>query len=197
MTRPTKAGAAREDESDRFPGRAQRRRGLLVAGVLVTACGAGTRQPNDAGAAIVVDAPPDEAKAAESANDLDEDAAKPCAARDKLVPSDEAVSEVRVSHILISHADAKATIEGVTRSRRDAEQLVTRLLRKLCTGDDFGRLAREYSDGPTRSKLGDIGTIRRGQTVPEFEAAAFSLLRDEFSDVVETKFGFHLILRTQ
>lgn len=54
--------------------------------------------------------------------------------------------------------------------------------------------ASQYSDDPGSKQFGgDLGWAKRGQMVPEFEAAAMSLEPGEFSEVVESKFGFHLI----
>ena len=64
----------------------------------------------------------------------------------------------------------------------------------LALGVDFGDLARRYSEDPGSAKQGgDLGLVRRGQFVKEFETAVFSLKPDEISGIVETQFGFHLV----
>lgn len=61
-------------------------------------------------------------------------------------------------------------------------------------GQDFHKLAREYSDDPGSARTGgDLGWQMRGTFVPEFEAVAFNLDIGEISDLVETDFGFHII----
>jgi peptidyl-prolyl cis-trans isomerase SurA len=65
---------------------------------------------------------------------------------------------------------------------------------KILAGEDFGALARTISDDPaTSDRGGDLGFIRRGQLVPEFEVVAFGLEIGETSEVIETVFGYHII----
>ncbi len=65
---------------------------------------------------------------------------------------------------------------------------------KLMQGEDFAALARTVSDDPsTAVRGGDLGFIRRGQLVPEFEVVTFGLEVDEISEVVQTVFGYHII----
>jgi peptidyl-prolyl cis-trans isomerase C len=68
---------------------------------------------------------------------------------------------------------------------------------KILAGGDFSQLARENSQCPSAARGGVLGVFRRGQMVPEFEAAAFSQKTGEVGDVVETKFGYHLIKITE
>lgn len=60
-------------------------------------------------------------------------------------------------------------------------------------GADFAQLAAKHSDDGSARAGGDLGWAKRGRYVPEFEAAAFKLEKDEISPVVESEFGFHII----
>jgi peptidyl-prolyl cis-trans isomerase SurA len=65
---------------------------------------------------------------------------------------------------------------------------------RIQDGEDFAFLASLYSDDPGSAKQGgDLGFVKKGKLVPKFESVAFRLQEDELSEVVETKFGFHLI----
>lgn len=70
------------------------------------------------------------------------------------------------------------------------------VLQKLNSGDNFEDIAREQSKDATAARGGDIGYFRAGQLVPEFEKAAIDLDVGQLSDVVRTKFGYHIIKLT-
>ena len=92
-----------------------------------------------------------------------------------------------IAHILfktVGMTDAEAA-----EVKKKAEDV----LNKAKHGGNFGDLAKQYSEDTSKDKGGDLGWIVRGQTVPEFEAAAFSLPKGSISDLVKTQYGFHII----
>jgi len=105
------------------------------------------------------------------------------------------VDAVTASHILISYKGALRS--ETNRDRRNARKLAEKILKELKSGRDFAELARKHSDGPSGPKGGDLGRFERGQMVPEFDQAVFSLESGAISEVVETKFGYHIIKRTK
>lgn len=68
---------------------------------------------------------------------------------------------------------------------------------RLAKGEDFAALAKEVSVCPSAPRGGDLGTVRKGQMVPEFEEAAYQLKIGEISPIVKTQFGYHLIKVTE
>ncbi len=96
-------------------------------------------------------------------------------------------NRVHVSHILfktIGKTDAE--VEEIRGKTED-------VLKKAKRGTKFEDLAKQYSEDTTKDKGGDLGWIVHGQTVPEFEKAAFSLPPGSVSDLVKTQYGFHIL----
>ncbi|GBC84862.1 Peptidyl-prolyl cis-trans isomerase D [bacterium HR11] len=92
---------------------------------------------------------------------------------------------VHARHVLVSTQK---------RSEDEARQRAETVRARLKAGEDFAKVAREYSDDPgTREKGGDLGWFERGRMVPEFEQAAFSLAVGQVSEPIRTAYGFHII----
>ena len=85
--------------------------------------------------------------------------------------------EIKASHILM-----------------DTESEAIDVINMLNDGDDFAELAKNKSTGPSGPSGGDLGWFKRGQMVPPFEKAAFSLNKNEITQrPVQTQFGWHVI----
>jgi peptidyl-prolyl cis-trans isomerase C len=97
--------------------------------------------------------------------------------------------EVKASHILLKVAP-DADEEAKTKAKSDMQGI----LEKARGGADFAELAKEHSECPSASQGGDLGYFRRGQMVKPFEESAFGMEEGQISDIVETQFGYHIIL---
>ncbi len=74
------------------------------------------------------------------------------------------------------------------------EKTAKEVKEKLDNGEDFAKLAKEYStDTANAANGGNLGTFSKGQMVKEFEDAAFALKEGEISEPIKTQFGYHII----
>jgi peptidyl-prolyl cis-trans isomerase C len=99
--------------------------------------------------------------------------------------------QVEVSHILIvpeADADTDPNVAD-TKALAKAQYL----LEQIKNGADFAQLATENSACPSAARGGDLGFGERGTWVPQFSDAAFALEPNQVSDVVKTRFGYHII----
>jgi peptidyl-prolyl cis-trans isomerase C len=96
--------------------------------------------------------------------------------------------QVRARHILI-----KVESDASEEQKDAARDKIENIRKQLEQGADFEALAKEFSEGPSAPRGGDLGYFRRGQMVKPFEDVAFAMKPGETSDVVETRFGYHLI----
>lgn len=64
---------------------------------------------------------------------------------------------------------------------------------KALAGSDFADLAKEYSEGPSKDNGGDLGFFSAGRMVPAFDNAVFNMAPGDISEVVKTRFGYHII----
>jgi len=98
---------------------------------------------------------------------------------------------VRASHILVG-VDKGATAE----QKAQALEKIKGIQKRLQNGEDFAAVAKEVSDCPSKNQGGDLNFFSKGQMVPPFEKAAFSMKVGDTSDIVETEFGYHIIKLT-
>jgi len=97
-------------------------------------------------------------------------------------------NRVHVEHILFK------TIGKTDAETAEIRQKAEDVLKQAKHGANFEDLAKKYSeDDATKPKGGDLGWIVDGQTVPEFQQAAFSVPKGQISDLVKTQYGFHII----
>jgi len=101
--------------------------------------------------------------------------------------------KVPASHILLMTQDPK-TNQDLSQADKDAKRKTMEgLLKRAREGEDFAKLAKEFSEDPGSKDNGGEYTFPRGQMVPEFESTAFSLKTNEVSDIVTTRYGYHII----
>ncbi len=104
------------------------------------------------------------------------------------------VLELGAKHILLRFA--KPGEQG--RTRDQARRRAAEALEKIKKGMPFDDAVAAYSDDPlTKDRSGDLGTFRRGTMVKPLDEAIVKLQPGQVSEVVETVFGFHIVLRTK
>ena len=96
--------------------------------------------------------------------------------------------KVRTRHILF------ISERGSSENRRRAKlRQAKKVLSEIRKGSEFSKLAIKYSEDVSASSGGDVGFVKRGKMVREFEEAVFSLKPGQISDIVETEYGYHII----
>lgn len=110
----------------------------------------------------------------------------------------EAPKKIGARHVLVQWMGSERAASSIVRTRDQALSLAKEVHRRAKSGEDFARLAVEYSDEPNAAaRGGSLGRFSRGQMVGAFEEAAFKLKVGEISEIIETPFGFHVIQRTE
>jgi len=75
----------------------------------------------------------------------------------------------------------------------DSEELCNELKTRIEAGEDFAKIAEEYSSCPSGKSGGDLGTFGQGQMVPEFDTVVFNEAVNVVHGPVQTQFGYHLL----
>jgi len=98
-------------------------------------------------------------------------------------------TKVHVAHVLFRLK------QGMTEAERKAKlTTATEAWSKLKAGDDFGKIADDYSeDRISAKKGGDLGWLKKGAIDPKFSMKVFEMKKDELSEPFETSFGYHIV----
>jgi peptidyl-prolyl cis-trans isomerase C len=96
--------------------------------------------------------------------------------------------QVHARHILM-----KAAADAPEVEKASAQAKAAAARKRAADGEDFAALATEVSEGPSAPQGGDLGFFSRQQMVAPFADAAFALEAGQISEVVETRFGYHVI----
>ncbi|HKR28333.1 MAG TPA: peptidyl-prolyl cis-trans isomerase [Acidobacteriaceae bacterium] len=100
-------------------------------------------------------------------------------------------AQVKVRHILIS-VDPNAGAQADAAAKAKAQGILDQLRKD--NGKDFAELAKKNSDDPgSKDQGGELGWIKHGVTVPEFDQTAFAQQPGQISGLVKTRFGYHII----
>jgi peptidyl-prolyl cis-trans isomerase C len=102
----------------------------------------------------------------------------------------------KASHILIRFKGSPAPVKPNGKDLSDEEALAKAqdIRKKLLAGGDFAATAKaESDDAVSAAQGGSLGTFPRGQMVPPFDQAAFSLPLNQISEPVKSQFGYHII----
>lgn len=116
------------------------------------------------------------------------------------MPSAQANREMfGAKHLLVMYKGGRRAPPNVERTKDEAKARALEAVKKAkADPSKFADLVKEYSDEPGADKRGgDLGKFPKGAMVPEFQDGLEKIKVGEVSDVVETPFGFHVILRTQ
>ncbi len=102
------------------------------------------------------------------------------------------------AHILVSHKGSMRAKPDVTRTKEEAKKRATEITAKAKKDPaKFGALAKEFSDGPSGPKGGELGQFPKGRMHPKFQAGVEKAKVGGVVGPVETPFGYHVIKRTK
>jgi peptidyl-prolyl cis-trans isomerase SurA len=92
----------------------------------------------------------------------------------------------KLSQILLKIEPSQKTLDSL-------KDYASMILVRAKAGEDFSELAKNYSEDPSAKQGGDLGFLKKGEILPEFEMRAFALNTGEISDLVQTSLGYHII----
>jgi len=105
---------------------------------------------------------------------------------DKRGGNEQLVRQTKARHILIQ--------ESTIRSEEQSKQLINELYQRVINGEDFAKLAKEFSDDPgSKVNGGDLNWINDGDMVPAFEKAMKATKKGEVSKPFKSRFGWHIL----
>lgn len=104
--------------------------------------------------------------------------------------------KVYTRHILIMHTDVKNKPPWVKRSKKEAKELAQKLFLDIKEGNaKFADIVKKHSNCPSRQCGDRLKAIGQLELVPNYERTASNLKYWQLSEVIETRFGFHIIQR--
>lgn len=106
--------------------------------------------------------------------------------------------KIEVAHVLVKWSGAERAGEAITRDRKEACLRAAEALEALKSGRGFDEVVASFSDeAGAATRGGVVGEVSREDVAPAFADAAFRLDVGQVSRVVESPFGFHVILRSR
>jgi parvulin-like peptidyl-prolyl isomerase len=112
--------------------------------------------------------------------------------REKIKASDNEIQNYYNEHKSTFEKPIAYTLRHILASDKETAQ---NAYERLKTGEKFEQVAKEVSKDPTAQNGGLLGPVKQGSLVPEFEAVVLKLKNNEMSEIIETRFGFHIILK--
>ncbi len=102
--------------------------------------------------------------------------------------------KAHVRHILLMTVDPETRMPLATNAVAIKRKQIEEILKRVNSGEDFAKLATQYSEDPgTKKDGGELPAFGRGNMVAEFESTAFALKPGQISEIVTTMYGYHII----
>ena len=96
-------------------------------------------------------------------------------------------TEVKMRHLLI-------TPEASDSAKKETVYLLNKITKKIINGEDFGKMASNFSMDPgSKKKGGDLGWVKRGSLLKNFEETAFTIKTNTISEPIKTEVGYHIL----